>query len=389
MRCLALALVLACGSPPAAPTPVVAPVAKPVTALAPVSCGDAGVILRGEVDDDAHAGPEKEAAIARACLRGSWSPEVLACVGTSREPKACLDQLSAPQTAAYHALLAAWNGRFPDEAVAELDKPEVDPVPDPDVDCVNATANVEHLAPRLAQQGADRPFAVELRRDAIEPVCEDWSHAVRSCFASALGPIEVCRSKLGAPEAKVLADKLAQSDALLAKIAALVSKPGKADCGKAAAAYYSDAEWNARGPAAVPKAAAVRRRMIAASRTMMKHACTARGWPIQISACLIAGGREACFVTMPHDDARWGFPAVGVPVKTGIPACEAYAVSLQKLGTCTRMPRRSVDAMQVHFTREAASYALGAPAVRATGATRCKESDEAIKRAAQTFGCTI
>jgi hypothetical protein len=75
--------------------------------------------------------------------------------------------------------------------------------------------------------------------------------------------------------------------------------------------------------------------------------------------------------------------------KTGIPACEAYAVTLQKLGACTRMPRRSIDAMQAQFTREAASYALGTPAARAAGATRCKESGEAIKRAAQTFGCTI
>ncbi|MEJ7600273.1 MAG: hypothetical protein WKG01_20355 [Kofleriaceae bacterium] len=390
MRCLALALVLACGSPPPTPRAVAPPPPKPVATIASVSCGDAGVLLRGVVEDSKQAGPEKEAAIARACLRGNWTPEVLTCVGTSRAPRTCLDLLSGEQTNKYLALLATWNELFPDEQVVELDKPEAHPDPGPEIDCVTATVNVEELAPKLALQGADRRFAIELRRDAVEPICENWSRVVRACFADATGAqIEVCRGKLSAAEAKALADKLAESDALIAKIVALVGKPGKVDCAKAAAAYYSDAEWKARGPATVPKAAAVRRKMIADSRTLMKKACTTDSWPIHISACLVVGGRHVCFALMPSAVERWGFPAAGVSVKTGIPACETYAATLQKLGSCTKMPSRSIDIMRSQYGRESASYAVGTAAVRAAGAVRCKESEESIRRAAQAFNCTI
>ena len=183
---VAFALVfLACSSPPLpqrSPAPI-APVAKPVaTKPAPVTCGEAGVILRGKVGDDKIAAPEKEATIARACLRGKWPAEV-----------------------------------------------ELDPV-----DCIKASAPSQHLTPRLAQTGTDLTFAIAIRADAVEMACDDWSNAIRSCFADAVpSTIDSCRKALQPDQAKLLTDKLAESDALLAKIATLAKKAGAADCTKA------------------------------------------------------------------------------------------------------------------------------------------------------------
>jgi len=348
------------------------------------------VILRGNVDDEKLAAPEKEAAIARACLRGKWTSAMLACVGGSNAPRSCLDQLTAAQHTTYLKSLTAWNEIFPDEEVAELDKPE--PLDDDDepIDCITATTTAEHLAPALAQQGADRPFAVAVRRDAVELACEDWSNAVRACFVAATPPkIDACRGQLEPDQAKLLVAKLAEGDALLAKIATLAGKPAASDCAKVVAVFYSDAEWKARGPAATPKTAKIRRKMIADSRTAMKKACAGEKWTGQMRACIVAGSRETCFTAFRQSIARWSFPAAGVIVKTGISECDAYGATLQKLATCSGMPKRSIEALQGTFAQEAAGYATGTAAERAAAGPHCKTADEAIRRAAQSFNCTI
>jgi hypothetical protein len=388
---LALALVglVACSSPPEPQRPPVAPPApKPIAAKpAPVSCGDAGVLLRGKVDDDKLAGPEKEAAIARACLRGKWSEEVLTCIGSAREPKSCL---GADQNAGYLKQLAAWNNLFPDEEVAELDRRHTDEDPGDPVDCITATASSANLTPKLTQTGADLNFAMAIRADAVELACEDWSNAVRTCFADAVAAtIDSCRNALEPDQKKVLADKIADSDALLAKIAALVFKPAAADCAKVVAVHYSDAEWRARGPTTTPKMAGLRRKMIADSRAAMRKACATEKWSGYLRACVVAGARDKCFLAASESMARWSFPAAGVIVKTKIPECDAYGATLAKLASCDKMPKRSIEALQGTFAQQAAGYATGTAAERAAAAPHCKQANEAIRRAAQTFNCTI
>ena len=391
---VAFALVfLACSSPPLpqrSPAPIAA-VARPVaTKPAPVTCGEAGVILRGKVGDDKIAAPEKEATIARACLRGKWPAEVLACVGSSRQPKTCLDQLTADQRSGYLKLLAGWNDLFPDEEVAELDRRvPVEEEHDP-VDCIKASAPSQHLTPRLAQTGTDLTFAIAIRADAVEMACDDWSNAIRSCFADAVpSTIDSCRKALQPDQAKLLTDKLAESDALLAKIATLAKKAGAADCTKVVAAHYSDAQWRARGPVWSPKAAALRRKMVADSRAAMKKACGTEKWSAYLRACLVAGGFDECFLAASYSTTRWTFPAAGVFVKTGIAECDAYATSLQKLGTCDKMPAGSVESLQHTFARQAFGYAMGSAAERTAAAPLCKQANEAMRRTAATFNCTI
>jgi hypothetical protein len=106
MRILAVVVVAACGAPapPRTRAEPVLPAAKP----APVTCGDAGVILRGSVEDVKKAAPAKEARIASACLHDRWSATVLACIGSEPTPADCLDQLTDVQRASLHTELVAW-----------------------------------------------------------------------------------------------------------------------------------------------------------------------------------------------------------------------------------------------------------------------------------------
>ena len=100
-------LVVACGSSEPVRRAPIAP-AGPKPAPAPITCGDAGVILRGTLDDAKASGPIKEAAIASACLHDKWPASVLACVGSTPDAKSCLDALARPQLAGLDRLLRAW-----------------------------------------------------------------------------------------------------------------------------------------------------------------------------------------------------------------------------------------------------------------------------------------
>jgi hypothetical protein len=115
LRGVVLALA-ACGAPatsqPVAPAPAQPTV--PTRAPAAITCGDAGVVLRGYVEDAKRAGPVKEAAIATACLLDRWSPEVLACIGGDGSPAACIGKLDGRQRAGYTKAIEAWNAEFGD-----------------------------------------------------------------------------------------------------------------------------------------------------------------------------------------------------------------------------------------------------------------------------------
>src|SRR5687767_8510725 len=83
------------------PAPVTGPTAPLAAPAAPqpaaVTCGDAGVLLRGSVDDQKQAGPAKEAAIARTCKLEQWPAEVLRCIGEQPQARPCLDKLEVDQ----------------------------------------------------------------------------------------------------------------------------------------------------------------------------------------------------------------------------------------------------------------------------------------------------
>jgi hypothetical protein len=127
---LSVILLVACGSAPP-PQPVITP-ATPPKPPAAVSCGDAGVMLRGSVKDPKKAGPAKEAAIASACLFDKWAREVLDCIGSTTDRQACLDKLTEPQRVALTKKLTVWADAYAESLVAKEpdaggEEPEVDP----------------------------------------------------------------------------------------------------------------------------------------------------------------------------------------------------------------------------------------------------------------------
>lgn len=79
-------------------------------AIAPITCIDVGIVLRGPVDGPTDARPVKERTIAQACVEDAWPRAVIDCVG--RGKKDCLEKLTAAQRRSYDGRLAWWRSRF-------------------------------------------------------------------------------------------------------------------------------------------------------------------------------------------------------------------------------------------------------------------------------------
>ncbi|MDQ3336312.1 MAG: hypothetical protein M4D80_14180 [Myxococcota bacterium] len=374
MRWLAAVLVAACGARPAPPAPApakVAVVAPP--APAPITCGDAGVILRGKVEDDRDAGPMKEEAIAKACLHDKWPAEVLDCVGSTPNAKTCLDKLASAQRKAYRERIARWNDAFPEEV---LDDETLENLVD-FVDCANAVGDPSQYAPVLTLEGEDRELAITMRRTRLLVLCEDWSTDARRCFQDVKQP-ERCRTLLEPDQKRDVIDRIAEVDAVMAKVAA--TKPPT--CKKLVEVHYADARWKGKLEALPP---ADKKKVIAESRTAMVKACTDERWSGTLRSCIAADGGGACFAKA----GSWGVPPSAIAVKTGIPDCDAYGDALRALTTCNQIPRQAVQAMLDAYQQMAPSYANSSAAERTAAAKICSQADSAIRQSARSLGCTI
>jgi hypothetical protein len=378
-------------APVAAPAAPVQPAAPP-PAPAAVTCGDAGVLLRGNVDDQRQAGPAKEAAIARTCRFGQWAAEVLACVGERPAAKPCLDKLTSAQRTAYDQSLATWNEAFPDETLEEpfegIDESGLGFY----IDCSDAIQDASGFAPAVKLTGDDRDYALALRKGALLALCEDWEMERRGCFrdlamsgtASNTTAVDACRAQLEPAQSRAVTDKLTELDKLAAKITALKKSVASHDCKKVAATHYADAEWKGKLDAVK---GAERAKMIADSRARMTKVCTDDKWAPSMRACIVAGGGDECFTSVAS--AGWGFPALGVFVKTGLAECDAYAESVKAADACSALSaaqRESFKRMWSYLITSAAS----APADRrAAIAQICKQNDETVRRIVSSAGCKI
>jgi hypothetical protein len=382
VRWVLLALA-ACGSQPAAAPIVVAKPAPKSAKTAPVSCGDVAVILRGPVDDDRNAGPMKEEAIAKACFHDHWERAVIDCVGSSKLPAPCLDKLAPEQRERYRERIAEWHESFPLEALGD-DAPEETAEVDY-VSCGDAVGDVSLYAPALALKGSDRELATTMRRNHVLALCDDWTTEVRKCFeqtGGASAAIASCRTQLEPDQEQELVDRLAEVDAVMTRILAVK----KADCRKVVATHYADARWT--GKLATLKAAE-RKKLIAASRAAMTKACVDEKWSPSLRACVVAQGGDACFSASGMTPATWGFPASVIPIKTGIPECDAYGDALRALVTCKAIPRQAAQSMLDSFQLAAPIYLNMGPAERGPAARSCVQADSAIRQSAKSLGCTI
>lgn len=375
-----------------APPPVAAPAPKPAPKPAQVTCADAGVLLRGTVDDQKQAGPAKEAVIARTCKHEKWPAAVLGCVGDSPEARPCLARLTPEQRTAYDDALMAWNETYPDEMLEETYEDGDDLGMDSYIDCTDAIQDVTGFSPAVTLAGDARDYVLELRREALLALCEDWPYESRACFrdlanegrAGSAAAVDACRAGLEAGYARDVTDKLAELDKLGAKVAALKKNAASHDCRKVVAAHYADAAW--KGKIDAVKGAA-RAKAIAESRQRMTKACTDDKWAPNMRACIVAGGGDTCFTAVPA--SMWSFPAVGVLVSSGIPECDAYAATMKAVEACTALPQSQRDAIKRTWSYLNVSWASTPPERRAATATSCKSVDESMRRSAANAGCKI
>jgi hypothetical protein len=380
MVSLLAVLVGACAAQPA-PAPVLV---KPATKIATkppaaVTCSDAAVILRGNVADERNAGPMKEEAIAKACLFDHWPGEVLECVGSNTQPRTCLDKLGVEQRGAYRKKMAVWNESFPDEAldeVAPVDEDKAD-----FIECSDGIGDVSQYAPVLILKGPDRELALSMRRNAVLALCEDWSTEVRRCFErkEASGR---CRGMLEPDQEQDLVDRLADIDTVMARIALA----GKTDCKKVVDVHYADARWQGKLVTFKPQD---KKKVIARSRAAMVKACADDKWSESLRGCIVAQGGDACFVASGITVATWGFPPSGLPIKSGIAECDAYADTLRALLTCTAIPRQAAQTMLDGHQQTVPRYLNMKPAERTEAAKSCAASDSAIHQSAKNLGCAI
>ena len=389
MRTL-LAIPLLLGACSGAPTPGPVAPPKPVPVVGAPSCADAGVLLRGNVSDEAKVGKLKEELIAKICTTDAWDAKVLACVASSPTPVACTSKLLPAQVTSYEEQLAAWHAThgYAEEGEDGPDADDVDDPPPPEEDawvaCEDAVQHTEVWAPPITVTGADRVFAAGLRERELVKVCnvDDWSTEVRTCLAAATETTTIaCVNQLDPMQQKAITVKIAETDKLAEKVLDLAAKPAKVGCKQVVAAHYREAKWKS----ALPEVkGAERKKLIEASRKKLTKACTDESWSVVDRACMVGGGGEAC-----QRASRWGFPAAGVLVKTGIAECDAYGELIVKVAACDKLPTSAGDSLLEAYTQSAVYWLKAKGDDRVIAAGTCKSTGDAIRQSAVNFGCTI
>jgi hypothetical protein len=378
---LAVALA-ACGSKPPPQPPVIG---HEVPKTPPATCNDVGVILRGRVDtggDD--AARAREAVIANACEIDKWSAQVIDCIAGEKKPDACLGKLSEKQTAAYSEKLAAWSDQYGGrdyggEMVNDgMDAP-------PPIDCIDAVGAADLYTPLPKLDPSDELWDRSLRKRALETLCEDdaWDDTVREC----LGPTpdidnSACLQSLPVDARNRVSAKLGEIDAQVAKV--VDARKKKPDCKKVVAVHYADAQWKGKADQIKGKD---RTKVIAESRALMAKACTSEKWDDTTRACMVATDGSSCFATNRTAYDKWGYPASGVMVATGIPECDEWGAEVQKLVACDKFPQSAKDAIQQSYTQVTQSFAKASKEDRVAAATTCKQIIDAVKQARVSVGC--
>jgi hypothetical protein len=215
------------------------------------------------------------------------------------------------------------------------------------------------LASPLPSDAAERVWTTDARRRTLHEACEDlWT-------------------------SDQLADRLAEIDAIAARLATARKQPTKIGCKQVVSTHYADARWKGKLDGF---AASAREKMITASRQRMNEACERQAWSDIVRACIVARGGMTCFEASGMGLA-WGYPAAGTVTSLGIADCDAYAAAIASITTCNKVPdasrqslRRSFDEMQAHLASLPA-------AERARLASSCRAGIDAIRQVASSAGC--
>jgi len=324
---------------------------------------------------------------------------VLMCVASKAVPTECLSALTPAQVTSYEEKLAAWHEKYGYggeedgvEGGEEGGNAGMDDPPPPEeedwVACEDAVKHADVWLPPVTVSGDDKTFAVGLRTRELVKLCnsDEWTTEVRSCMAAASEKtIVVCTTQLDATQQKAVTTKLAETDKLAAKSIKLAAKPAAVACKKVVAVHYSDAKWK---PELAEAKGAQRKKLIAESRTKMTKACTDEKWPAAERGCMVGEGGDACYGVAGRA-SRWGFPAAGVLVKTGIVECDDYGETLTKLAACDKLPEGSRGALLESYTMAAVYWLKATGDDRASAGAACKAAGDAIRQSGISLGCAI
>ncbi len=380
----------ACGAPPA-PAPIVIhdPPPPPRTPR-PVTCGDAGVILRGEVERPKVTGPTKEATIASACLTGAWPQAVLDCIATDPRPRSCLTKLDASQLDLLARKIESWVEVSDGEAL-DFTRPK-----QPLISCVEGVGDVAFYRPFPQGPGDNADFIDAIRRSLLVERCEvGWPEQAKHCFATSRMPDD-CRRLLPPREQKGVTADLDRIGVMMVRVLVFEAQPAMVTCAKVVGAHYSNARWQAKLPLASTPARTLARRtadrkyVIAESRRLMLEACKREQWSLPVRACYFANDIELCERAV-GQRMRWTFPAKGVVPRTGIPDCDTFLAVAAAYATCPKVPATSRQAIQrtVSSAQPGWATALTNPRTKQAAATGCKQAVQALRQSAKRYGCTI
>jgi hypothetical protein len=151
------------------------------------------------------------------------------------------------------------------------------------------------------------------------------------------------------------------------------------------AEHYGDAAWTGKLRADVDPA--TRRRLIAGSRAAMVRACSDDSWSADLRACVVAGGGDSCFTATGVVGATWGYPAIGVFVPTGVPACDAVAHEATSLLACSKLPASSKENIARSVQQSLEKLATEVREHGATVADECESLRDVIRETESNLGC--
>jgi hypothetical protein len=374
-------VIAACGSKQSAP-PVITAAAPPASA-ATATCSDVGVILRGEVSsDDEAAGRARELTIEKSCRDDKWPQSTIDCVASTPHPQDCVSKLDDKRVAAHEERLRKWAEQFGGDDTAAGAHMQLQTA-----SCDDLLAEVSKFPPALDGKAVERDWQVKARRDFLVEECEHtWSERMKDCIEGAAGgsaEIEGCFVAELSPDERDEATKaLTELDALAAKIAAAKKKPASIACKQVVAKHYADALWKQKLDG---YKAADRKKMIAASRTVMTNACTADAWSETMRACIVLRGGDVCFDA--KNKRKWGYPATGAVTSVGIAECDEYAAAVAKLTACNMLPQAARDSIVRSQQQMLAEIARVPADERAKMGSSCKAGMEAIAMSLSSAGC--
>jgi hypothetical protein len=365
---LAFALVAACGSTPPAPERV-AERPPPWTPAQP-TCEEAGILLRGPVDNTRDAaGPAREKAIAEACKHDHWSQGVIACIASSTNANECLNALTAVQHKALDEALASWSTTYVAAGA-----------PDMTVTCFDALHSIELFDPTITDTSPEPEWEKNVRQRDLASMCnaDAWPDEAMTCLRDATteSATGACVATL---DPKVHARLVVMRD-LAKTITTLRTSPTKLTCAKVAEHHYSDAKAKQELKSMKP---ADRKWLIAGVRKTMTDACSNEAWDEATRACVIAdGGEETCFGSV-----RFGSVTPTVQLYS-IAGCADYARAVSDFQRCSTAPLETRTAMQTALQQidQSVMGTMTANEKRALEQA-CQTGANAVRQVTTSYGC--